>query len=147
MNEQIKSDLVNAMKNQDKFKTSVLRMLKSAIQSESINKKHELSDDEVIAVIKKQVKVRTSSLEEYEKYNRTDLVNDLKEEINILSSYLPEELTEEELIKIIDETINENNATSIKEMGLVIKSVASKVGNRADMSNVSKIVKEKLNNN
>lgn len=146
MNEQIKNDLVNAMKNQDKFKTSVLRMLKSAIQSEAINKKHELNDDEVIAVIKKQVKVRNSSLEEYEKYNRNDLVNELTEEINILSSYLPEELSEDELIKIIDETINELNATTIKEMGLVIKNVASKIGNRADMGNVSKIVKGKLNN-
>lgn len=146
MNEQIKNDLVNAMKSQDKFKTSVLRMLKSAIQAEAINKKHELSDDEVIAVIKKQVKVRTSSLEEYEKYNRADMVKDLTEEINILSTYLPEELNEDELNKIIDETISEVNATNIKQMGLVIKTVSSKVGNRADMSMVSKIVKEKLNN-
>lgn len=146
MNEQIKKDLVNAMKSQDKFTTSVLRMLKSAIQAEAINKKHELSDDEVIAVIKKQVKVRTSSKEEYEKYNREDMVKDLNEEINILSAYLPEELSEDELNKIIDETILEVNATSIKEMGLVIKTVSSKVGNRADMSLVSKKVKEKLNN-
>ena len=146
MNEQIKNDLVSAMKNQDKFKTSVLRMLKSAVQAETINKKHELNDDEVIAVIKKQVKVRNSSLEEYKNYNRADMVKNLEEEINILSAYLPEELTSEELIKIIDEIILEVNATSIKEMGLVIKTVSNKVGNRADMSVVSKIVKEKLNN-
>lgn len=144
MNEQIKNDLVNAMKNQDKFKTSVLRMLKSALQAEAINKKHDLSDDEVIGVIKKQVKVRTSSLEEYEKYNRTDMVDDLNKEIEILSAYLPEELSEEELTKIIDETILEVNASSIKEMGVVIKTVASKVGSCADMSMVSKIAKEKL---
>lgn len=144
MNEQIKNDLVSAMKNQDKFTTSVLRMLKSAIQAEAINKKHDLSDDEVIAVIKKQVKVRTSSLEEYEKYNRADTVADLTKEIKILSAYLPEELSEDELIKIIDETIIEINASSIKEMGVVIKTISSKVGNRADMSMVSKIVKEKL---
>ena len=145
MNEKIKNDLVSAMKSQDKFLISVLRMLKSAIQAETINKKHELSDDEVIAVIKKQVKVRTSSLEEYEKYNRIDMANDLKKEINILSTYLPEELSEEELNKIIEDTITELNATSIKEMGIVIKTISSKVGNRADMSMVSKLVKEKLN--
>ena len=146
MNEQIKNDLVTAMKNQDKFKTSVLRMLKSAIQSEAINKKHDLTDDEVIAVIKKQVKVRNSSLEEYKNYNRTDMVEDLTKEIEILSKYLPEELSLEELDKIITETIKEVNATSIKEMGLVIKSVSAKVGNRADMSIVSKKVKEILSN-
>lgn len=146
MNEQIKNDLVNAMKNQDKFTTSVLRMLKSAIQSEAINKKHDLTDDEVIAVIKKQVKVRNSSLEEYKNYNRNDMVEDLTKEIEILSKYLPEELSSEELDKIINETIKEINATSIKEMGLVIKSVSTKVGNRADMSIVSKKVKEILSN-
>ena len=146
MNEQIKNDLVTAMKNQDKFCVSVLRMLKSAIQSEAINKKHELTDDEVIAVIKKQEKVRNSSLEEYKNYNRTDMVEDLTKEIELLSKYLPEELSLEELDKIINETIKETNATSIKEMGLVIKSVSAKVGNRADMSIVSKKVKENLNN-
>lgn len=145
MNEQIKNDLVTAMKNQDKFCVSVLRMLKSAIQSEAINKKHDLTDDEVIAVIKKQVKVRNSSLEEYKNYNRTDMVEDLTKEIAILSKYLPEELSSEELDKIINETIKEVNATSIKEMGLVIKSVSAKAGNRADMSIVSQKVKEFLN--
>lgn len=145
MNEQIKNDLVNAMKNHDKFLTSVLRMLKSAIQSETINKKSELTDDEIIAVIKKQVKIRTSSLEEYQKYNRTDLANDLQKEIDILSKYLPEELSEAELEKVIDDTITELNATSIKDMGKVIKQVKESVGSRADMTLVSKIVKEKLN--
>ena len=145
MNEQIKNDLVSAMKNHDKFLTSVLRMLKSAIQSETINKKSELTDDEIIAVIKKQVKIRTSSLEEYHKYNRTDLANDLQKEIDILSKYLPEELSEAELEKVIDDTITELNATSIKDMGKVIKQVKESVGSRADMTLVSKIVKDKLN--
>lgn len=146
VNEQIKNDLVSAMKNQDKFLVSVLRMLKSAIQSETINKKRDLSDDEVIAVIKKQVKVRSTSLEEYKNYNRADMVENLEKEIEILSNYLPEELSIDEINKIIDETIQELNATSIKEMGLVIKTISSKFGNQVDMSTVSKIVKEKLNN-
>jgi len=146
MQDKIKSDLVASMKEQDKFKTSVLRMLKSAIQAEEINKKDVLNDDEVLNVIKKQVKVRTASLEEYKSYNRLDLANDLEAEIKILKSYLPEELSSDELNKIIDEQFNLLNPTSIKDMGKVIKAVSSIVGARADMSEVSKIIKDKLNN-
>lgn len=146
VNELIKNDLVTAMKNQDKFKTSVLRMLKSAIDAEKISKMHYLSEDEIIAVIKKQVKVRTASLEEYKNYNREDLVSNLEKEIEILSIYLPEELSIEKVNEIIDETIKELNATSIKEMGLVIKTISSKYASSVDMSVVSKLVKEKLSN-
>jgi len=141
----IKSDLVKSMKEQDKFKLSVLRMLKSALQSEEINKKSELTDDEVLSIIKKQVKVRTASLEEYKQYNRLDLASDLEKEIEILKSYLPEDLTDEELNKIIDEQFEIIKPESIKDMGKVIKSVSSIVGARADMSLASKIVKDKLN--
>ena len=147
MQDKIKSDLVLSMKNQDKFKTSVLRMLKSALQSEEINKKDSLTDDEVLAVIKKQVKVRQASLEEYKSYNRVDLVEDLSREIEILKSYLPEELSFQELNEIIDEKFNEINPVDIKDMGKVIKAISSVVGTRADMGEVSKIVKERLTNN
>ena len=146
MFEQIKKDLVNSMKEQDKFKLSVLRMLKSALQAEEINKKSELTDDEVLAVIKKQVKVRNASLEEYKNYNRLDLANDLEKEIEILKSYLPAELTIDELNKIIDEQFDIIKPSSIKDMGSVIKAVSGIVGARADMSLVSKIIKDKLNN-
>ena len=142
----IKKDLMNAMKEQDKFKLSVLRMLKSALQAEEINKKEALTDDEVLNVIKKQVKVRTASLEEYRSYNREDLASDLEKEINILKEYLPKELSEEELNNIIDNQFKELNPTSIKDMGKVIKAISSIVGTRADMSIVSKIVKDKLSN-
>ena len=146
MFETIKKDLINSMKEQDKFKLSVLRMLKSALQKEEINKKRELTDDEVLNVIKKEVKVRNASLEEYIEYNRYDLADNLKKEIEILKSYLPEELSHEELLKIIDEQFNIINPTSMKDMGKVIKAVSSIVGTRADMSEVSKIVKEKISN-
>lgn len=145
MFENIKKDLVSSMKEQDKFKTSVLRMLKSALQAEEINKKSELTDNEVLTIIKKQVKVRTASLEEYEKYNRMDLANDLAKEIEILKSYLPEELSKDELNKIIEEQFEILKPTSIKDMGSVIKEISTIVGTRADMSEVSKIVKDKLN--
>lgn len=146
MLDKIKSDLVSSMKEQDKFKTSVLRMLKSALQAEEINKKDLLTDDEVIAVIKRQVKVRTASLEEYKTYNRLDLVDDLSKEIEILKSYLPEELSMDEINNIINEQFDVIKPESIKDMGKVIKAVSSIVGARADMSIVSKIVKDKLNN-
>lgn len=144
MFEQIKKDLMNSMKEQDKFKLSVLRMLKSALTEAEINKKSILTDDEVLNIIKKQVKVRTASLEEYKKYNRLDLANELEKEIEILKTYLPEELSHEELNKIIDEVFDNLKPTSIKDMGKVIKEVSNIVGARADMSEVSKIVKEKL---
>lgn len=144
MFEQIKKDLINSMKEQDKFKLSVLRMLKSALTEAEINKKSTLTDEEVLNIIKKQVKVRTASLEEYKKYNRLDLANELEKEIEILKAYLPEELSHEELNKIIDEVFDNLKPASIKDMGKVIKEVSNIVGARADMSEVSKIVKEKL---
>ena len=144
MNDKIAKDLKEAMLNGDKFKLSVLRMLKSALQLESINKKHDLSDDEVINVIKKQVKLRKDSILEYEKYNKLDEVEKLNQEINILDVYLPEEMSEEEITKIIDEVFLEIKPTSIKQMGMVMKEVSKKITN-ADMSLISKIVKERLN--
>lgn len=144
MLEKVNSDLVTAMKEQDKFTLSVLRMLKSALKNEEINKKSSLTDDEVLAVIKKQVKTRKDSKEEYLTYNRTDLADNLEKEIEILNKYLPEELSDEELEKIIDETIKELNPDGMKGMGLVIKTVGSKCGAAADMKKVSSMVKEKL---
>lgn len=144
MNEQIANNLKSAMKSGDKFKLSVLRMLKSALQLESISKKHELSDDEVMNVIKKQVKTRKDSMEEFKKYNKTEEIEKLKQEIEILNTYLPAEMTEEEIKKVIDEVFNELNPTSMKDMGMVMKELNTKITN-ADMSLVSKLVKERLN--
>lgn len=144
MFDQIKKDLTTAMKEKDTFKLNVIRMLKSAVQMETIEKKSDLTDDEVLAVIKREVKKRNSSIEEYSKYGKTEMVESLTNEIKILSEYLPEELSDEALAKIVDETINELNATSIKDMGNVIKTISSKYAAQADMSKVSKLVKEKL---
>lgn len=144
MLEKVNSDLITAMKEQDKFTLSVLRMLKSALKNEEINKKSSLTDEEVLAVIKKQVKTRKDSKEEYLTYNRTDLADNLEKEIEILNKYLPEELSDEELEKVIDETIKELNPDGMKGMGLVIKTVGSKCGATADMKKVSSMVREKL---
>lgn len=144
MFEKVTKDLTEAMKNKDAFRLSVLRMLKSALKNEEINKKSPLTDDEVLAIIKKQVKTRKDSMNEYISYNRMDLAESLQKEIDILNAYLPEELSDEELEKIITETIAKLNADSIKQMGLVIKTISSEYGARCDMAKVSKLVKEKL---
>lgn len=143
MNEMIANDLKDAMKNGDKFTLSVLRMLKSSLQMEKISKKHDLNDEEIVAVIKKQVKVRKDSIAEYQKYNKEDLVESLEKEIAVLDKYLPEEMSEDEINKIIDEVFSELNPTSIKEMGGVMKELNSRITN-ADMSIVSAKVRERL---
>ena len=148
MYEKINEDLKNAMKEKDTFKLSVLRMLKSALQLEQIAKKHELDDNEVAAVLKKQVKVRKDSLEEYKKYDKAELVESLEKEIAILDVYLPEEMSEEDIAKVVADAISEVKPTSMKDMGLVMKKVNELlVGKNADMSLVSKLVKEKIMSN
>lgn len=144
MFERVTKDLTEAMKNKDAFRLSVLRMLKSALKNEEINKKSALTDDEVLTVIKKQVKTRKDSMAEYISYNRNDLAESLEKEIEILSCYLPEELSDDELIKIVDETIISLGVDSIKGMGSVIKDISAKFGTRCDMGKVSKLVKDKL---
>lgn len=142
--ETINNDVKEAMKSGNKFELNVLRMLKSALQNEKISKNHDLDENEIIAVIKKQVKVRKDSLKEYQEYNREDLVEGLNKEIEILTKYLPEELSEEEIDKVINDVFAELNPTSIKDMGNVMKKLNSLIATKADMSLVSKKVKEKL---
>lgn len=147
MFDQIKRDLVETMKSGDKFKLGVIRMLKSALQNEEITlggNGSGLTDDQVLTVIKREVKKRNSSIEEYNKYGKDEMVATLKKEVEILSIYLPEELSDDALSQIIDEVISEVGASTMKDMGNVIKTVSAKVGAQADMSKVSKIVKEKL---
>lgn len=144
MFDKIKSDLLESMKSGDKFKLGVLRMLKSALQMEQISLNHELSDDEVLTVIRREVKKRNSSITEYEKFNKLDTVEDLKHEVAILEEYLPAMLSNEEIEKIIDETIAEYDNPDIKSMGKIIAEVKTKTNGNADMSLVSKLVKERL---
>ena len=141
----IENDMKEAMKNGDKFELTVLRMLKSALQNEAISKTHELDENEVISVIKKQVKIRKDSKEEYEKYDRKDLAEGLDKEINILSKYLPEEMSDEEIAKVIDEVFNELKPSSMKDMGQVMAKLNALIATKADMSKVSLMVRERLN--
>ena len=127
MRNELLSDLTTAMKNQDKETLSVLRMVKGAIQLEEINKKHELTDDEFIGVVSKQIKTRKESILEFEKANRTDLVEQTTKEIEILSKYMPEQLSEEEVLKIIDEAFNEVKPQAQSDMGKLMGYVNPKL--------------------
>ena len=144
MENQIDNDLKLALKSGDKFTLSVLRMLKSEIINESRKGSlHTLTDDEVLKVIKKGVKTRKDSIEEYKKYGKLDTVNELAKEVDILNKYLPQEMSEEEIIKIVNEVFEELKPSSMKDMGNLMKIISSKITN-ADMSLVSKIVKDRL---
>ena len=144
LEKQIQSDILGAMKNSDKFKVSVLRMLKSAIQAEKINAKKELTDTDMIAIIKKQVKQRNDSISEYEKYNRNDMVLALKQEINVLEAYLPKQLSEEETKKAVEKILSNYPEATIIDMGKIMKEASSSLGSVADMSEVSKLIKNSL---
>lgn len=146
MREKIMNDIKEAMKSQDKEKLSVLRMVKGAIQLEEISKKQELDDNDVIAVVAKQIKTRKESITEFEKGNRTDLVEKTQSEIKILEAYMPEQLSEEEINKVIDEAVEQVNPQAPSDMGKVMGIVTPKLKGRADMSLVSKLVKEKIAN-
>ncbi len=143
--ETINNDALVAMKSADKFKLSVLRMLKSALQLEKINKKHDLNDEEVIAVVKKQIKLRKDSIEEFNKYNRTESVDNLKKEIEILEQYMPEELSPAEIEKIVNDIFNEMQPAGPQDMGKIMKEATARFAGKADLKTVSNIVKEKLN--
>ena len=146
MRERILNDLVSAMKNKDKETLTVLRMVKGAIQLEEINKKQELNDEDVIAVLSKQIKTRKESIVEFEKASRNDLITQTQSEIEILSKYMPEQLSEEEVLKVIDEAFNTINPEKPSDMGKLMGFVTPKLKGKADMSFVSKTIKEKLAN-
>ena len=142
--EKFNSDMVAAMKAQDKERLTVLRMVKGAMQLENINNKKEINEELLIECVGKQIKMRNDSVTEFEKAGREDLANKTKEEITILNDYLPQQLTEEEVNAIIDEAFAKVNPTSAKEMGLIMREVTPKLKGKADMKKVSEIIKEKL---
>jgi len=146
MKDKILNDLLSAMKSQDKERLSVLRMVKGAIQLEEINKKSFLNDEEVIGVLAKQIKTRKESIVEFEKGNRNDLIEKTNKEIEILNEYMPEQLSDEEVMKIVDDAFNKINPQSTSDMGKIMGMITPALKGKADMSNVSRIVREKLSN-
>lgn len=142
--EKINNDMITYMKSKDSFSLDVIRMVKGAIQLEKINKKRDLTDDEVISVISKQIKMRNDSINEFAKANREDLIEQNKKEIALLSTYMPAQLSELEINKIIDDAFNTVNPTSSKDMGLIMKEVSPKLKGKADMGKVNNIIKDRL---
>ena len=144
--ERINEDMKAAMKAQDKETLNVIRMVKSAVQLSKIELKHDLSDEEVVDVVSKQIKMRKDSIVEFSKASREDLVKQYEQEIDILNKYMPEQLSIEEVNKIIDEAFALINPTNQKQMGLIMKEVNPKVRGKFDMGEVSKLIKDKLSN-
>lgn len=145
LNEKIMEELKNSMKNKDSFRLGVIRMVKGAVQLEKINKKRELTDEEIIDVISKQIKLRKDSINEFIKAGRNDLVDNTKREVEILNEYMPEQLSIEEVNRIINESFEKIKPTSPKDMGIIMKEVTPLLKGKTDMGEVSKIIKEKLN--
>lgn len=144
--EQISNDLKDAMKSKDKEKLNVIRMLKSSIQLKKIELKHELTDEEIIDVVAKQIKMRKESIVEFAKGKREDLIKQYEDEIEVLKNYLPEQISLEDAKKIIDEAFDKIKPENNKQMGLIMKEVSSKLRGIFDMKEASKIIKEKFNN-
>lgn len=144
--DRLQEDWKIALKTKDKFTASVISTAKSSVLLVEKTDNRKLEDDEVISILAKEVKQRRESMLEFEKGNRQDLVDQCKAEIEILLKYLPQQLDEEEIRKIIKESAEEVGANSIKDMGKVMAAVKPKVLGKADGKLVSQIVKEYLNN-
>ena len=144
MVEKLNKDMIEAMKNKYKDKLTVIRMVKAGMKQEVIDHKKEENDDLLIDVVNKQIKMRKDSIDEFSKGGREDLVAKTQEEIDILMEYLPEQLSDEEVNKIIDEIFDEVKPEGQKDMGKVMKLCQEKLKGKTDMKEVSNIIKEKL---
>ncbi len=145
LEEKILNDYKEAMKSRDTLKSSVLSFLRAAMINLAVEKKKKLLDDEdVIGVIKKQVKQRQDSIEQFRKGNRPELADKEAKELEILQGYLPKQLSSDEVRKIVEEAVAATGAAGPKDMGKVMKEVMNKVGQAADGKLVSELVKEKL---
>ena len=143
--DKIAADIMEAMRAKDAARLSTLRLLKSAVEYHKIEKEQEqLTDVEVSAVIKKQIKQRQDSIESFEKGGRTDLAEKEKAELVVLKSYLPEELSPAQVEEVIKATIAEVGATTKTDMGKVMKAVQAKLAGRADNRLVSQLVSANL---
>ena len=142
---QVIEDMKSAMKAGDKDRLKVVRLMLAAIKQVEVDKRIELDDAAVLAVLDKMVKQRRDSVEQFEKGNREDLAAIERAEIEVLEAYLPEQLSADELAAMVDEVIAATGAASIRDMGKVMGQIKAKAAGRADMGAVSATVKERLN--
>ena len=147
LQKRIDEDLIAAMRAKDSTRLGVLRMLKAALKNVAIDKAGaggELEDSEAVAVVRKQVKQRQDSIESFEKGGRTELAEKERAEIAVLTGYLPQAMSAEELKRVVAETIAETGATSRAQMGAVMKTLQQKVAGRADGKTLSMEVQRQL---
>lgn len=144
LKERLMEDLKNSMKEKNNIRKNVVQMVRAAILQIEKDKGIEVDDNKILEIIAKEVKTRNDSLTDFEKGGREDLVNQAKEEIEILSEYLPKQLTKEELKEILTKIIADLGATSIKDMGAVMKSAKEQIGTAADGRTINEVVKELL---
>ena len=144
MVEKLKQDMIAAMKAKDKDRLTTIRRIKGDLDKEHIDKKREINDDLLIEVVNRGIKQRKDSIVEFEKGGRDDLIQKTQAELEILQSYLPAQLSEEEIVSIIDEAFQIVNPEGPRDMGKIMKEVQPKLKGRADMKEVSEIIKAKL---
>lgn len=143
--ERLNDDMKQAMKNKEKEKLTVIRMLKAALQNESIQAGHRpLTEDEELTILSREVKQRKDSLHEFEKAGRQDLVSKIQTELTYVNEYMPKQLDEAELSVIVDEAIAETGASAKSDMGKVMAALMPKVKGKADGSLVNRLVQQKL---
>ncbi len=145
LKEKLLEDLKDCMKEKNVVRKNVIQMVRAAILQVEKDKHIELDDKQIIEIIAKESKKRRDSLEDYEKSGREDLINEIKKEIEILTEYLPKQLSIEEVEMIVREVIESEGATSIKDMGKVMKSAKEKIGASSDGKTINEVVKKLLN--
>ncbi|CAH8709193.1 GatB/YqeY domain-containing protein [Paenibacillus thiaminolyticus] len=144
LSQRLNEDMKQAMKSQDKFKLSTIRMVRSAIKNVEIDAKRTLNDDEVLEILGREIKQRKDALQQFESAGRDDLADSLKDEIEILTQYLPAQLSEEEIKEIVQKAIQETGASSKADMGKLMGALMPKVKGRADGKLVNTIVQQYL---
>ncbi|WPP42797.1 GatB/YqeY domain-containing protein [Paenibacillus hunanensis] len=144
LSERLNEDMKQAMRDKDKFKLSTIRMVRSTIQNQVIDLKRDLNDEEVLDILSREIKQRKDALQEFEKAGRDDLTTNLSAEIEIISQYLPAQLSEEEIKVIVQQTILETGASSKADMGKVMSALMPKVKGRADGKVVNQAVQQLL---
>ncbi len=142
--ERLNTDMKQAMKNKEKDKLSVIRMIKASLQHEAIKVGHELTEEEELTVLSREVKQRKDSLHEFDKAGREDLVEKVRTELQYVELYMPKQLTEEEVSEIVKQAISETGASTKAEMGKVMSIIMPKLKGKADGSLVNKLVQQHL---
>lgn len=142
LKEILMEDLKNSMKNKNTIEKNTVTMVRAAIKQREVDERIELSDEDILEIVSKQVKERKMAIEEFKKGNRQDLVDQSNKEIEYLLKYLPEQLSDEELEAIVVESIKDVNASSMKDIGMIMKDVMPKIKGRADGNQVNTIIKK-----